>query len=120
MTERAIGMLKGLRNFLFGGGGSKNANAELHYIRVYRKPNQPTDTDEIVQVRLDLRNDLSSEPDSDTLFARKAITGPKTFSRTEAMFYYDRERRMVEAEVENGELVSKEDYEAYLAANTSS
>lgn len=111
-------MLKGLKNLLFGGGnsGGGDPNGDYHYIRVYQKPGRPTENDEIVQIRLDLRNDLSPDIENPNVyFSRKAITGPKTFARTEAHFFYDKDRKLVDAEVENGEVVGEEDYDAYLA-----
>jgi hypothetical protein len=113
-------MFKGLGKLLFGGGEeSGDPNGAYYYVRVYRKPNRPTDSDEIVQIRIDLRNDLSPDMDNpQVFFSRKSITGPKTFTRTEARFFYDKNRNLISSEVDNGEFVSKEDYDAYLETAT--
>lgn len=102
---------------LFGGnnsGGSSDESGEYHYVRIYRIPGRPTGRDEVVEIRIDKNNHLSRD-DSGTLFVRKHITGPRTFGRTEAVIFYDAQRNMIGAEVDNGEMVDRDAYTAYLA-----
>lgn len=111
-------MLKGLRNLFSGGDNNQQSprskdSGAYYYVRVYRMPGRATDKDEIVQVRIDMNNDLSRDDDG-ALFVRKNVTGPKTFARTEARFFFDTKRVLVGSEVDNGEVVKAEDYQAYL------
>lgn len=93
------------------GGRSKSGDPEglYFYIRAHK-------TGEVIRVRLHRNNDLSQTDDLQGYFARKVIVGQKSFDRLEAYFEFDRNRRFVSAEVTGGELVEREDYEAYLAA----
>ncbi len=93
------------------GGGSKSSDPEgmYFYIRAHK-------TGEVIRVRLHRQNDLSQTDDLQGYFARKIVVGQKSFDRLEAYFEFDRNRRFVSGEVTGGELVEREDYEAYLAA----
>ncbi len=95
---------------LFGGGG-KSGDPEGMYFYI-RAPK----TGEVIRLRLNRSNDLSLTEDLAGYFARKVIVGQKSFERIEAHFQFDKNRRFVTADVTGGELVEREDYEAYLAA----
>ena len=94
---------------LFGGGG-KPGDPEGMYFYI-RAPK----TGEVIRVRLNRSNDLSLTEDMAGYFARKVIVGQKSFERIEAYFQFDKNRRFVTANVTGGELVERDEYEAYLA-----
>lgn len=99
---------------IFGGGGQKpDKNTQYFYVRVYKAPNRPSDTDEIVEIRVDLVNDLSLDDDGG-YFSRKAVVGSRTFKKAELRLYYAADRSLRDMEVENGELVERADYDRYL------
>ncbi|MCD4684884.1 MAG: hypothetical protein K8S97_02985 [Anaerolineae bacterium] len=74
---------------------------------------------EVIQVRLNPGSDLSMGDEGNTYYARKHIVGPKRFERLEAEFYFRKKAQMgfqlVNCDVTGGELVEREDYDAYLA-----
>ncbi len=69
-------------------------------------------TGEIVQIRLSPRQDLVPDYNKGTYFSRKSITGPETFARAEAIFYFDEGKSFVNAEIDGGSVVEKEEYDA--------
>lgn len=107
-------MLKGLQRFL-SGNNRNNQKAEYHYVQIYRAPNRPSENDEIVEIRVDLANDLSLDDDGG-YFSRKVVVGPKSFKQAELLLYYDMGRMLRNAEVANGKVATRADYEAYLAS----
>ncbi|MBN1287011.1 MAG: hypothetical protein JXB47_16545 [Anaerolineae bacterium] len=90
-----------------GGRQVHDPNGIYFYVRSHR-------CDEVIQVRLDRRNDLS-QADFETpgYYARKLIVGTKCFDRMEAEFWFDQNRQLVEKKVTGGEFVEHEDYLAY-------
>lgn len=98
------------RLFSPGGGGEGNP-ATIFYVR-------PKRCQEIVQVRVDLYNDLSqSDPDQKgKYFTRKGARGMRCPFPAEITLYFDANRRLIETEVTDGEIVSADDYEEWLAA----
>lgn len=96
---------------LFGGGQRDDAgdpDGLYFYVRSNR-------TGEVIKVRLHRHNDLSLMDDNKTYFTRKVIVGTKSFDRIEAEFMFDANRNLLSAEISGGELVEREDYEAFLA-----
>lgn len=98
---------------IIAGSNEQKDNGLYFYIRVYKISGRPSADDEIVQIRINVMNDISS--DDEQRFVRKVVVGPKTFRRAEFLVYLDRNNRPGKQEIENGEFVSKEVYEAYLA-----
>lgn len=96
-----------LKKLFASGGGSGGGNFLTVYV-------QPKRCDEIVIVRINLYNDLS-QSDSGGYFTRKLARGTRCPFPAELSLHFDGKRRLVESEVENGELVSAEDYESWLA-----
>ncbi len=95
---------------LFGGGRSGEGDQDGLYFYVRSKQ-----TGEVIRVRLHRYNDLSQSDDMQGYYAHKTIVGSKSFDRIEADFRFDKGRRLVDADLVGGELVEREDYEAYLA-----
>jgi hypothetical protein len=99
-----------LKKLFAGGGGSSGGNFFTVYVR-------PKRCDEIVIVRIHLYNELS-QTDSGGYFTRKLARGSRCPFAAELSLHFDGKRRLVESQVENGELVSAEDYETWLAEKT--
>lgn len=97
---------------LFSSGSARGQNPSMNfYIR-------PKRCQEIVEVRVDLYNDLSqSDPgQKGAYFTRKIARGARCPFPSELTLYFDNNRRLIEAEVIDGEQVSAEDYDAFMAA----
>lgn len=108
-------MLKSIKNFFLGGGSSgKDDRSHYFYVRVYRMPHRPTENDEIVRIRVDMLNELSADEEG-TYFVRKGVVGSRTFAKGELIAYFDKNRRLANTEIENGELVTEDEYKAYEA-----
>jgi hypothetical protein len=99
---------------LFGGLGNQDQDPGLYfYFRAAR-------SGEVVQIRLNPSGDFSLADDGSSYYVRKHIVGPKSFERLEAEFLFRKKGQMgfqlVTCDVTGGELVEREDYDAYLAA----
>jgi hypothetical protein len=100
---------------LFGGSqpaqGEAGDRAGLYfYVR-------PAGCQEVVRVRIDRNNDISLGDDGG-YFAFKTVRGSsyKCTRSAELRLYFDAQRRLQNAEVVGGDLVTQEDYEAWLAS----
>jgi hypothetical protein len=98
---------------LFGGGS--NSGTDRVGLYFYIKPNGCT---EIIRVRIDSNNDLSMADDNSTFFVNKTVRGStyKCTRSAELELTFDSSRRLQNTEVTGGTLVTKEDYENWLAA----
>lgn len=101
---------------LFGGGGNQGSKDDPDGLYYYFRSDR---SGEVVQVRLHRFNDLSLMDDGKTYFSRKMVVGSKSYERMEAEFMFDGSRRLISCEVTGGELVEREDYDAYHAAQNS-
>ena len=97
---------------LFGGGGAGSTDRAGSYYYVRAR-----NCDEVVQVRIDLNNDLSLTDDGNGYWVRKLAHGTNYRCRwpVELTLYFDSNRRFQNSDVQGGELVAREDYEAWLA-----
>jgi hypothetical protein len=102
---------------LFGGSGGVNRaedpgdKAGLYfYIR-------PHGCQEVVRVRIDKNNDPSLADDNTTYFVNKIVRGTtyKCTRSAELELHFDSNRRLTTTNVTGGALVTKTDYEAWLA-----
>lgn len=98
---------------LFGGGGNANKGGDGRSFFVYVRPKR---CEEIIEVRVDLMNELSRTDAEDGFFVRKVASATRCPFQAEIMLYFDKNRRLLSSEVEKGEFVSTEDYEAWVAA----
>lgn len=96
---------------LFGGAGRPSDRASYFYVR-------PKRCDEILQVRIDLFNDASLT-DSGEYYVRKLVRGARCPLPAELHVYLNANRQLVRVEVQDGEQVSAEDYEAWAARRDS-
>lgn len=98
---------------LFGGQGANReeggGNALFFYVR-------PARCDDVVRVRIDLNNDLSLNDDSSGYWIRKMIASSNyKCGRAELTLYFDTNRRLLNTEINGGELVSREAYDQWQA-----
>jgi len=95
---------------LFGGGGSpQDKSAFFVYVR-------PKRCDQIVEVRINIYNELSLNDLGDGYFIRKMAQAARCPFAAEMTLYFDKNRNFKGGDVENGELVSTEEYEQWLTA----
>lgn len=98
---------------LFGGGGATGgSNAEPYAMYFYVRPKR---SEEIVRVRIDLRNDLSLSDDGG-YFVRKVVRAIRAPFPAELLVNFDDRRRMTGVSVENGETVDEEVYDEWAAS----
>lgn len=100
---------------LLGGGSGQGGDKDGMYF--YVRSNR---TGEVIQLRLHRYNDLSQTDNEQGYFVRKLVVGQKGFDRMELEMNFDKNRRFVGADVQGGEMVDREDYDAYLAGQTGS
>lgn len=105
-------MFKRLQNLLSSSAPPTNKGIYF-YVQVYRLPHQPSEGDEVVQVRIDPMNEVSLS-DEGEYFVRKEVVGPKTFRRATLTLHFNAQRRLTGSEVEQGVLTDQAAYEAYL------
>jgi hypothetical protein len=67
---------------------------------------------EAIKTRIDLRNDLS-ETDGGDFVVNKTLVGSRLcFERIEVKLYFNRSRQLIDQEIERGQFISAQDYEA--------
>ena len=93
---------------LFGSGSQREKDALYVYVR-------PKYCAQIVAVRVHLLNDLSWTDDGTGYFVRKVAQAVRCPFPAEVYLHFDKNRRLTGSEVEKGELVSKEEYQQWLA-----
>ena len=103
-----------LKNLFGGDGGGNSDDSRGLYFYV-----QPKRCEEIIEVRIDSMNDLSTRDDESGYIVRKMVSATRCPFQAELTVYFDKNRRVENQEVENGTLVSKEDYEAWQASRNS-
>ncbi len=99
---------------LFGGGQSRSSDADGLYFYVRAKR-----TNEVIALRINRANDLSITDDQNGYYVRKIAVGQRSFDRIECEFWFDKDRHFVSAEIAGGELVDREDYDDFVAAQSS-
>lgn len=99
---------------LFSGGGGTGDDKRSFYAYV-----RPKRCDEIIEVRIDLMNELSQEETGKGYFVRKIVRGARCPFPAELLVRFDQGRRAVGTEIKDGEVVSTEEYEQWLAAKMS-
>jgi hypothetical protein len=97
---------------LFGGGGGSSSPDKVGMFFYVR----PKRCDEVVQVRVNLHNDLSEAEDGDGFFIRKTVRAIRCPFAAELHVTFDKNRKIVQVGVENGNAVDEADYNAWLAS----
>ena len=106
-----MGLLKKIASFLFEGGEGK-AGGDVHweYVRCDR-------CGEEIPVRVDLRNELTSQYDGGegALYVRKGVVGSgksRCFQMIEVELFFDSNRRLVSRYISGGQFISREEFYA--------
>ncbi len=97
---------------MFQGGGSASRFLDIYILNFRCK--------EPLATRIDLYNDLSpAEEGTGVYFVRKVLTtsgANRCFSANEIQLWLDRNRKIVNLEVEGGKWLTREEYEVELEA----
>jgi hypothetical protein len=101
------------------GGASGSGGTDRVGLYFYVKPHT---CDEVIRVRIDSNNDLSLADDNSTYLVRKTVRGTtyKCTRSAELELTFDSSRRLSHTECMGGVLVTKEDYEAWVASQQAS
>lgn len=105
-----MGFLK--RLFGGGGGATRGSTSEPYALYFYVRLKR---SDEIMRVRIDLRNDLS-QSDEGGYFVRKMVRAIRAPFPAELLVTFDDRRRMTGVSVENGESVDEAAYDEWVAS----
>ena len=84
---------------LFSGG--EQSNNDAYYIYV-----MPKMCKEIVEVRINMKNDLSPTEDYKGYWVRKVASATRCPFQSEITLHFDKSRRLLDREIENGEFVT--------------
>lgn len=99
---------------LFGGSsGSPDGRSFYVYVR-------PKMCQELIEIRIDLYNDLSQEDHGSGYFVRKVASATRCPFQAEMTLYFDKGRRYLSGDIENGEFVTAEEYAAWAAQHAAS
>lgn len=94
---------------MFGGGDKPPKDNGIYiYVKLKR-------SNEVVSLRLDPQHELNLDPDKAGYFSKKHIVGPQTYQRAEATFYFNEEKKLVDASIDGGELSTQEAYDAQFS-----
>lgn len=101
-----------LKNLFGGGSGGQYADDGIYiYVR-------PRGCEEVIQVRLNPRNDLSRHEDGG-FFVRKIARGNhRCFNPVDMTLYFNDNRQLTSNDISGGELVGKDTYDAWQVALT--
>ncbi len=67
---------------------------------------------EVIRIRINPNNDLSLNDEDSGYFVRKVAVGTRSFERVELEVSYDKNRNVINAEVQGGTLVDRAAYDA--------
>lgn len=95
---------------LFGGGSGSNSEPHARYFYI-----RPKRCNEVVKVRIDMRNDLSIA-DEGGYFVRKIARATRCPFPAELHLSFDDKHKLIQTGVQDGELVEESDYEAWMAS----
>lgn len=99
---------------LLGDGGSRDDRGMYLYVHPHR-------CDDVLRVRIDMSNDLSQRDDGSGYWVRKlASSSNYKCNQVELTLYFDSNRRLVDQEIQGGKLAEQAEYDAWVAAQTTS
>ena len=98
-----------LKNLFASASSGGDKFGRFYYVR-------PKHCKEVLQVRVNLMNDLSRTDDGG-YYCRKIVRGRRCPFPAELHLYFDKGHKLINSQVDDGELVSEEDYEAFVAAS---
>ncbi len=97
---------------LFGGGGSGNsAPVDKNGIYLYFRHKRAADA--VTKVRADKQHDLNRT--NNGFVWHKTIVDSKYFTRIHAVVYFDSNYQVTSADIDSGEMITAEQFEAALA-----
>jgi len=108
-----MGFLDKLRRLLGTASASSATLADPHGLWFHFRC---TKCGSLVRIRADRRNDLNRSEGPGTFLLRKEVMDSKCFQLISAEIWLDASYNVVSAEVNGGELISKEEYEAVQPA----
>ncbi len=85
-------------------GESRDPNGIIYYIKVRK-------CGAIARVRVDRNNDLSLDDDGETYVVRKQVVDNVCYGTAEIELHYDANRNETSRQAENGEFVTREDWD---------
>jgi hypothetical protein len=109
-----------LKNLFGGGGGgglasTPSGDSDGLYMYV-----QATGCDEVVRVRINLRNDLSETDDGKGYWVHKLARGQKCPRNIDITVHFSQSRNIVDREIDGGKYVDEATYRAWIASQTPS
>ncbi len=108
-----MGFLKKLMDTVFGSPTGKIQDRDGIYLYIKcSRCGAP------VRVRVDRRHDLQRDYDTNELILRKEIMDGTCFSLMQATVRFSPDYRIVDRDIEGGEFISWEEYEALAAKST--
>ena len=96
---------------LFGGSsaGNRDGSGMYFYVKLQR-------CEDIIRVRVDMNNELSLNDESNGYWVRKLVSGSNyKCAHAEINVYFDMNRNLQNTDVQGGQLVKREDYEAWMS-----
>lgn len=103
-----------LKKLFGGGGGGLSArpmgDSDGLYVFV-----QGTGCDEVVRIRINLRNDLSETDDNSGYWVHKLARGQKCPRSMDLTIHFDERRNIVKQEITGGQYVDEAAYQAWVA-----
>ncbi|MBZ0294937.1 MAG: hypothetical protein K8L99_20410 [Anaerolineae bacterium] len=103
---------------LFGGNGSSRPETDGRGQYFYVKPHR---CDDVLRVRVDMSNDLSLNDTNSGYWVRKMVSsGNYKCAQVELTLHFDTNRRLQDSEIQGGQLVTREDYDLWQAAQEAS
>ena len=97
---------------LFGGGGSNSGDRGMYFYV------QPKMCKEILRVRVDPMNDLSSTDDGKGYYVRKIASATRCPFQAEVEVFFDGNKRVNDTTVTNGTMMTEADWDAQEATTT--
>ncbi len=67
---------------------------------------------EVIKTRIDLRHDLSEAEDGGYTVNKTLVGSNLCFERISVTLFFDRNRRLIDQQIERGQLITAEEYEA--------
>lgn len=82
------------------------------HLKVYVKPKM---CKTVLVLDIDLINQLSLNDDGDGYWVRKIANAPRCPFEAEIVLHFDKNRKLINREITNGEFVTEADYQASIA-----
>ena len=99
------------------GSGNNTGRSRDGGLYIYVKPKM---CNEILRIRINTANDLSRTDGDKGYFVRKVANGTRCPFPVEVMIYFDTRRNILDREIENGEFVTEDDYDSFMAEKAQS